>query len=139
MFSFLGSDFDFEPSTSSPPAVPTEHVCETCGICSESEEALLKHNVIHDLEKCHMCTVCRWHCKSLSDMITHIQTHTTSNEQHTEDLITLMFSCILCSELFSNREELLLHYNTHNMVRANSLQHNVHSECLYLYMGKGIF
>ena len=50
MFSFLGSDVDSEPSTSSPSAVPTQeqHVCETCGIHNESEEALVKHDAIHD-------------------------------------------------------------------------------------------
>ena len=50
MFSFLGSDVDSEPSTSSPSAVPTQeqHVCETCGIRFKSEEALVKHDAIHD-------------------------------------------------------------------------------------------
>ena len=58
MFSFLGSDVDSEPSTSSPPAVPSQdqltvteqeqHVCETCGIRCKSEEALVKHDAIHD-------------------------------------------------------------------------------------------
>ena len=50
MFSFLGSDVDSVPYTSSPSAVPTQeqHVCETCGIRCESEEALVKHDAIHD-------------------------------------------------------------------------------------------
>ena len=129
MFSFLGGDVDFEPSTSSPSAVPTQeqlpvseqeqHVCETCGIHSESEKALVKHNVIHDWEKCHMCTVCRWYCHYYSEhskMVTHIKTHTTSNEQHTEDLFTVMFDCIVCGKLFIKRSELHLHYNVHSKV-----------------------
>ena len=58
MFSFLGSDVDSEPDTSSPPAVPsqdqlpvaeqTQYRCETCGVRCESEEALVKHDAIHD-------------------------------------------------------------------------------------------
>ena len=123
MFSFLGSDVDSEPDTSSPSAVPSQdqlpvteqeqHVCETCGVRCESEEALLQHDVLHDWEKCHMCTVCRWHCKCHSDMITHIQTHTTSNEQHTEDLYTVMFYCFQCQKLDMKRSKLRLHYSVH--------------------------